>query len=104
MTSPESPSLEERIIRFLEAQPGAENVEKLSQTPAQRGSEQVDFFLSNREVLCELKSLETSTEEKVNALVEPLQSRPDAPVFYGTLRLDKIAKHFPDGERILRDV
>jgi hypothetical protein len=91
------------MIQFLEAQPGAENVEKLEQTAAQKQSKQVDFFLQHRTVLCELKSIQTSTESKVNALVEPILERPDAPKFYGEVRLDKIARQMPDGEQIIRD-
>ncbi|HWA26457.1 MAG TPA: hypothetical protein VG734_12425 [Lacunisphaera sp.] len=103
MTAPATSLLEERMIRFLEAQPGAENVEKLVQTSAQKLSKQVDFFLNYREVLCELKSIQTSTAEKVDALIQPILDRPNAPVFYGSVRFDKLAKHFPDGDEILRE-
>lgn len=102
--TPPSLTLEERILRFLEAQPGAENVEKLPLTPAQRAAEKADFFLQQREVICEVKSIQTSTQGKVDALVAPLVNAPNAPVFYGEMRFDKVAKHLPDGPRVLREI
>jgi len=77
------PSLEDRIFKFLGTRPGAENIDKLLLTPAQRDAEKADFLLSGRRVVCEIKSLQTDVREKIDKILTPLMESDDAPVFYG---------------------
>ncbi len=100
----EKTSLEERVLHFLGTRPGAESIDKLTLTPAQRDAEKADFFLAGRTVVCEVKSLQTDTKAKIQALMEPLLESEHAPIFYGKWTTDNVLKHFPDGETIKRQV
>ena len=58
--------LEQRVMAFLDSRSGAENIDKLTLTPHQRDSEKADFLLKNRTIVCEVKTLQTDTKEKIN--------------------------------------
>jgi hypothetical protein len=98
----QSENLESRLIRFLGSRKGSETIDSLSMTREQERAEKADFFLSRRTVVCELKSLKTDTSGKIESLLEPLLNSPDAPAFYGSWPIEKILKHFPDGEQLRR--
>ena len=97
-------SLEKRIFRFLESRVGAECIDKLQLTPAQRASGKADYFLLGRAVICEVKAFETDTKTKIDALLKPLMASEQAPLFYGEWRLENVLKHFPNGAEIKREV
>ncbi|MBL9219031.1 MAG: hypothetical protein JNG82_11120 [Opitutaceae bacterium] len=97
-------SLEKRVMAFLANRPGAENIDRLPLTPAQRASEKADFFLERRTIVCEVKALQTDTKEKIDRILEPILQRSDAPVFYGEWEMEKVLKNLPDGEAIRRKV
>jgi len=101
--SPAEP-LEKRVLGFLASRPGAENIDRLTLTPAQRASEKADFFLEQRNVVCEVKALQTDTKEKIDRIMEPVLKRDDAPVFYGEWELEKVLKTLPDGKEIKRRI
>lgn len=96
--------LEQRVLAFLEKRPGSENIDKLTLTPIQRSSEKADFFLNNRTVVCEVKKLQSDTKAKIDRLLEPVLADKSAPIFYGEWPLEKILKHYPNGEQIRREV
>src|SRR5437660_365639 len=104
MTIPQKQSLEERVIRFLEKRAGVENIDKLHLTPAQLNAEKADFFLSQRQVICEVKSLQTDVEEKVHIIMKPIMESDYAPIFYGSWNLDKVLKDIPNAEAIKREI
>lgn len=92
------------MLAFLEKRPGSENIDKLTLTPIQRSSEKADFFLNNRAVVCEVKKLQSDTKAKIDRILEPVLADKNAPVFYGEWPLEKILKHYPNGEQIRREV
>jgi len=102
--TPSPVSLEKRVMEFLGRQPGAENIDRLPLTPAQRASEKADFLLEQRSIVCEVKALQTDTKEKIDRILEPVLQRPDAPVFYGEWEMEKVLKNLADGEAIRRKV
>ncbi|MEO5958646.1 MAG: hypothetical protein ABIR80_05990 [Opitutaceae bacterium] len=97
-------ALEDRVLRFLGTRKGAEAMDALTMSPEQQASEKADFFLSGREVVCEVKSLQTDTKEKIEKLVAPLSERPDMPLYYGSWPIEKVLRHFPEGEQIKREL
>jgi len=101
---PQNQPLEGRVLLFLATRPGAESIDKLPLTIAQRDAEKADYFLSNRKVICEVKSLQTDTEEKINHLLQPILDSEEAPVFYGEWKLDNVLKNITNGEEIKREI
>jgi len=97
-------SLETRMLRFLETRSGTEDIDKLPLTARQLAAKKADYFLRKRSVICEVKSLQTDTKQKIDSILKPLLKRDDAPVFYGELEFEKVTKHFHDGETIRRKV
>ncbi len=97
-------SLEERFIEFLDTLNGVENIDKLNMTQQQKNAKKADYFAQNRELIIELKSLETDTQPKVERILEPHRSRPEFPHFYGGWEVYKILKYLPDGEEINKEI
>lgn len=102
--SPVNGSLEHRVVQFLSALPGAENIDHLPLTIDQSKAKKADFFIDNRRVICELKSLQSDVKGKIDALMEPLTGGPQAPAFYGEWEIEKILRIAPDGEKIRRKI
>lgn len=92
------------MLAFLDKRSGSENIDKLALTPTQRASEKADFFLNSRAVVCEVKKLQSDTKAKIDRLLEPVLVDKNAPIFYGEWPLEKILKHYPNGEQIRREV
>jgi len=95
-------SLEDRFLDFIRTIEGAEFVDELELSAAQKEAQKADFFFSDRTVICELKSLKTNTEPKIEPLLEPYRGTETWPVFYGNWNVSKILKHLPDSEKINR--
>jgi len=95
-------SLEERFLNFVRTIGGSEFIDELELSDAQRKSKKADFFFSDRTVICELKSLKTDTEPKIEALLDPYRNTEDWPEFYGNWDISKILKHLPKSEEINR--
>lgn len=93
-------SLDERFKEFLGTLPEVENIDNLNMTQQQKDASKADYFVENRQVIIELKSLETDTEHKIEKILEPHRSRPEFPDFYIGWSLDKILKYLPDGKEI----
>ena len=78
-----SKTLEERFITFAKGLGEAEFIDDLTLTPEQQAAQKADFFFNNRTIIGELKSLKTSTEDKVEAILKPYEDTPEWPHFYG---------------------
>ena len=106
MNAPSQPekTLEERVLSFLETRNAAENIDRLNLTRPQQLAEKADFFLANRAVVCEVKSLQTDTKAKIDRITAPLLESEHAPVFYGAWKLDDVVRSFPNGQEIKKEV
>jgi hypothetical protein len=93
-------SLEERFKEFLDSLTGVENIDNLNMTQQQKDAKKADYFAENRQLIIELKSLETDTEPKIEKILEPHRSRQEFPIFFGKWEISKVLKHLPDGEEI----
>jgi hypothetical protein len=98
-----SPRLEARFLDFLAALPGSERIDGLS-VPSRQGVEIADFLLADRQVIVEVKSLETDTASKVREVLQKHENRPEYPVFYGDWPLERILAHLPDGAAIRAEI
>lgn len=104
MSSKKRLEVEARFIAFAKSLPGAECIDELDLTLKQKEARKADFLFDNRRIVCELKSLKTDTEGKVEKILEPHKQRPEWPIFFGSVEVQKILKHLPDGERINRQI
>ena len=92
--------LESRFLRFLATLQGAESLDDLLGDPKFDGQRRADYLLFGRRVILELKSLETDTGYKVESEMDKHRQREDFPLVYGTVDLQAVLKHLPDGKEI----
>ncbi len=95
-------TLDQRFKEFIDALYGVESIDALAMTSEQQTSSKADYFAEDRQVVIELKSLETDTEHRVEEILKPHRSRPEFPEFFGGWELSKVLKHLPDGEEVKR--
>jgi Uma2 family endonuclease len=93
-------TLENRFKSFLDTLEDVENIDNLTLTQEQRNANKADYFAKNRNLIIELKSLETDTEQKLEKILLPHRSRPEFPEVWGGQEVYKILKHLPDGDDI----
>lgn len=107
MTSDEAlhiKQLFQRFNAFLMSVDGSECIDALSLTQEQKEGNRADFFFNNREIICELKTLEVDTDYRKDKVIEPLKERSDWPIIFGRVGLNKVIENFPDKENIKRDL
>lgn len=97
-------SLDQRFKDFLETLKEVENIDNLTLNKEQQESKKADYFTKNRQLIIELKSLETDTEHKIEKIIAPHRERPEFPHFFGGVETHKILKHLPDGDQINRQL
>lgn len=97
------PDLETRFKAFLERLPFSENIDELI-TEDQARLKHADYFLDNRRIVLELKALSIETEHKLQAKIQEVMDRPDAPIVFGRVPLEAILKKMPEGEKITRSI
>ena len=82
----------------------SESIDDLSLTPEQQNAERADFFLNDRQIVCEIKSLKRDTSAKVEKILQPYQSRPEWPIFYGSWEINHILKYLPNSDQLRREI
>lgn len=95
-------NLEERFKLFAKNMKGAECVDDLTLTVEQRDANKADYLFDNRNVIGELKALQTDASDKVEKVLEPYRESPEWPLFYGKQEIQKIIGHLPNREEINR--
>ena len=95
-------NLEERFKLFAKNMSGAECVDDLPLTDEQRDANKADYLFDNRNVIGELKALQTDASDKVEKILEPYRESPEWPLFYGKQEIQKIIGHLPNRDEINR--
>lgn len=92
--------LAKRFAAFCDAVPGSERIDNIELTEDQKRSKlkRADFFFERRTILCELKSLETDTTDKL----VPILRDAGVPLAAGTFELTALIKHRPDYDELYR--
>lgn len=93
-------SLENRFKQFMSQLPFVEVIDALYVSENNIESKKADFFLDNRRLIVELKSLQIDPEYKAHEEIEKHRNREDFPLFYGKMEISKILKYLPDGDSI----
>ncbi len=65
----------------------AERIDDIEMPHGYESSRRADYFLSQRNVVIELKSLETDPSEKIETVLQTRREQPDFPVFFGNADL-----------------
>lgn len=73
--------LELDFLRFASSLRGAEYIDDIPMTEEQALAEKADFFFNERSVVCEVKTLQTDTEPKIESVLEPYRGTKEWPVF-----------------------
>ena len=99
-SQPMSTALERRFLKFVGSVPESESLDALLAGAQFDGERRADYLLFDRRVILEVKSLEVDTSPKVEAEMEKHRERDDFPLIYGSVGLEKVLKHLPDGKEI----
>lgn len=86
--------------RFLQILPLVENIDELAKEIDHKGIQIADYMFLERKIVCEIKTLNKDTKEKIEKIVDDLRDRDEFPIFYGEWEVDKILKNLSDGEQI----
>jgi hypothetical protein len=78
------------FYRFLDSVPGAERIDMLPDPDP--GLQKADYFFRNRTVICEIKTLETETNDKI----APILIKAGVPIQEGQFDLTALLKGRPD--------
>lgn len=92
-------SLETRFTKFLEVTFGAESIDSLH-TPSSNNTKMADYYLEDRKIVAEVKSLNADQMAKGAAIVDEHLSNKGV-VIFGTLSSSRIADD-PEEEKELR--
>jgi hypothetical protein len=92
--------LEGRFTAFINTLEGSECIDDLELTTEQEQAKKADYFLKNRKIISEFKSLQTNTSPKINAILKPYHETPEWPVFFGEQDLQTLLSFLPDRKRI----
>lgn len=93
-------TLEERFKKFLSGLANAEDIDSIPLPADMKGNSIADYFLNNREVIVEIKTLKEDAAHKIEETLASHKERDEFPIFYGQMRLDKVLASLPDGEAI----
>lgn len=104
MSSKTKGDAEHRFIAFAKTLLGAEYIDQMDLSLEQTKARKADFLFDNRRIICELKSLKTDTGGKVEEILSPHRARPEWPIFFGSVEVQKILKYLPDRDRINRQL
>jgi len=88
-------TLTERFRRFCRELPGAEWVDDLDLTDGREGVRRADAFFSHREIVAEVKTIQTDQEPRLKSLLSELVADERWPLFVGQWPLDRVAHHIP---------
>jgi hypothetical protein len=89
-----------RFTAFIKSLENSECIDDLDLTAEQERAQKADYFINNRTIISEFKSLETDTSSKLKTILEPHRNRPEWPVFFGPQDLQTVLAYLPDGKEI----
>jgi hypothetical protein len=103
-----STSLEDRFHSFMKSVSFTESIDALlldkQYKERQKDKQRAYYFLFNRKLILELKTLVEDPSPKVEEEIDKHRDREDFPLIYGQTDLQKVLKHLPDGEYINRRI
>ncbi len=96
--------LNSRFQEFLQSLPESECIDHLTLTDEQKTEAHADYFFQNREIICELKTLEIDPKYRQEAAIDRLRERPEWPLIFGRVGLGQVLERFPDREAINKEI
>ena len=89
----------DRVTGFLGAQAGADAIDSLNLTKEQAAADHADYFLQDRHIVVEIKSLQTDTAPKMESILAPHMERAEFQQV-AARGLDAVLDSVPDGDEI----
>jgi hypothetical protein len=96
--------LQTHFYNFVRRLAGTEVIDDLPQKSAAQPQSRADIFFQNRAVIAELKRLETDTEPKIQAILEPFSKTKYWPLFVGERPISQILPQLPDSREIHKKI
>jgi hypothetical protein len=96
--------LQTHFYNFVRRLAGTEVIDDLPHNSAAQPESRADIFFQDRAVIAELKRLETNTEPKIQAILEPFSKTEYWPLFVGERPISQILPHLPNGREIHRKI
>jgi hypothetical protein len=96
--------LQTHFYNFVRRLAGTEIIDDLAHRSADQPESRADIFFQDRTVVAELKRLETDTEPKIQAILEPLSKTEYWPLFVGERPISQILPHLPNGREVHRKI
>ena len=81
-----------------------ECIDELDLSSRQASSLKADYFFDNREIICELKAIETDSFYKTEEVLLPHTAGQEWPLIFGSVSLKRVLSHLPDGGEINREI
>ena len=99
-------SLEDRFHAFMISLPHVEQIDAMNMsTPiAGKDPKKSDYFLFERQIIVELKTLTKDPSYKVHKEMDKHRDREDYLIFYGKAPLHHVLPHLPDGNAIHKKI
>ena len=94
--------LDHRFRRFLDSRPWAEPIDQLPLTEAQASAPKADYFVDNRELIVEVKSVQKDMGDDFQRALDPFTKEKDWPVFYGPTNVAPFLERHPRRDEIMR--
>ena len=89
-------SLEDRFLYFMDNHELVENLDDL----ACFQEEKADYLFSDRDLIIEVKNIESDPSFKLEELNENLKNEPDYPLFFGEKNLTDVFEHFENSDEL----
>lgn len=94
----------DNFYQFLNELPISESIDAILPDKDHKGVKKADYFFQARKIVCEVKSLNKDTSEKIEHAIEAQKDRKEFPIFYGGWDIKKVLKYFPDGGEIYENL
>lgn len=92
--------LELRMHRFMRALPHSECLDDQKFSKVHGSGSKADYLLAGRSIVVELKTLNGNPLSRLATRLRERMSKPDAPIVYGTLGVNRVLEHLPDEQQL----
>src|ERR1700735_3804361 len=96
-------TLRERFEIFIQTLDGFESIDELLKNTNLLNKKRADYFLKNRSIIVEQKSLEIDPIDKPQKFVDGLIDKGQI-LFYGTLSSERLFSNLPNGKDLQRQL
>jgi hypothetical protein len=97
-------TLDRTVAEFFSRRLGAESIDHLSDRPEHHGLQQADYFLAERRIIVEVKSLTDDRITAAQVVLDRWRCRPDWPLLAGRLSLGYALSRYLHREEVMQQL